>query len=110
TKNMDLTIVGEGEELIELKKQAKGKKIKFTGKLTGGKLSQEFKKADLLIMPSRVEGMPLRLLEAWAAKLPVVATKVGDNEVYLKDGQNGFLADVDAKSINQAIVRASRSD
>jgi glycosyltransferase involved in cell wall biosynthesis len=109
-KNMDLTVVGEGDELPKLKRLTRGRKVKFVGRLEGEKLAAEFKKADLLVMPSRVEGMPLRLLEAWAAKLPVVATKVGDNEVYIKEGRNGFLADVETSSIQNAIIKASQSN
>lgn len=109
-KGLDLTVVGEGDQLSGLKKRARGQKIKFTGRLEGQELVKEFEKSDLLVMPSRVEGMPLRLLEAWAAKLPVVATRVGDNEIFIKDGQTGFLADVATESIYQGIMRAQNSN
>ena len=32
-------------------------------------------------------------MEAWAAKLPVVVTKVGDNSRMVKDGVNGYLVE-----------------
>jgi glycosyltransferase involved in cell wall biosynthesis len=104
-----LSIVGDGPELGNLKRQAKGLKVKFLGQMEGNKLVQEMKKADLYVMPSRVEGMPIRLLEAWAAKIPVVVTDVGDNAKYIIEEKNGFLSDVNSNSIKDAISRAIRS-
>lgn len=104
-KNLDLTIVGEGIQRLELEKLSEGLNIKFTGKLLGQDLVWEMRKADLLVMPSLVEGQPIRLLEAWAAKLPVIATKVGDNELYIKDGVNGFLCEVEVSSLSQKIEK-----
>jgi len=55
--------------------------------------------ADLFVLPSHREGMPLALLEALAAGLPVVATGVGSVPRVLDDGRLGTLVppgDVDA--------------
>lgn len=46
---------------------------------------------DFLIMPSRSEGMPVIILEAWSQKLGVVATKVGGIPLMIRDGDNGLL-------------------
>ena len=108
-EDLDLTIVGEGPELVKLKRLAKGEKIKFTGKMEGQKLVNEIKKADLYIMPSRVEGMPIRLLEAWAAKIPMVVSNVGDNSEYVIDNKSGFLAEPDAESLTLSIANAVES-
>lgn len=47
----------------------------------------------LVLVPSRSEGLPLVLLEAMAAGRPVVATRVGGNEDWVEDGVTGFLAE-----------------
>jgi glycosyltransferase involved in cell wall biosynthesis len=44
-------------------------------------------------LTSRVEGMPLAILEAWAAGVPVVATRVGGVPQMIADGQTGVLID-----------------
>ena len=47
----------------------------------------------VLIQPSRLEGMPLAVVEAMLCARPVVATDVGGHNEWLQDGNNGFLAD-----------------
>ncbi len=56
---------------------------------------------DAFCMPSLSEGLPFALLEACAAKVPVVCTRVGGMAEFLKDGQSAVL--VDPKSVDGLI-------
>lgn len=50
----------------------------------------------LILMPSRWEGCPYTLLEAWAAGTPVAATPVGGLAEMIRDHENGVLLPMDA--------------
>lgn len=63
--------------------------------------------ADVLALPSHSEGSPLVLLEAMAAGLPVVATRVGGVPEIVADGESALLVEPrDARSLAAALARA----
>ena len=47
--------------------------------------------ADLLVLPSRMEGLSLALVEAHAAGVPCLVTRVGGNEEIVADGETGVI-------------------
>jgi glycosyltransferase involved in cell wall biosynthesis len=51
--------------------------------------------ADVFVLPSRAENMPIAILEAMALALPVVATRVGGVPELVADGETGLLVDPD---------------
>jgi glycosyltransferase involved in cell wall biosynthesis len=65
--------------------------------------------ADGYVMSSAWEGMPMVLLEAAAAALPIVATKVGGNHEVVRDEVSGFLVPpCDPDALGLAMLRLSR--
>lgn len=94
-KKLQVHLIGYGYEEKKLKKivlqHQLTKFIHFRGKIVGQKLIQEYKGADLFILPSLAEGQPITLLEAFAARLPVIVTRVGDNTRFVKNNQNGWI-------------------
>lgn len=73
-----LVIVGDGPLMYELQKMVKTGKIKdvyFTGKRRD--VNQIMPGADVFVLPSTSEGLPITLIEALASGLPAVATDVG---------------------------------
>jgi glycosyltransferase involved in cell wall biosynthesis len=67
----------------------------------------------VLIMPSRLEGLPLAMVEAMLCGRPIIATDVGGHAEVIEDGVTGFLADAPTvQSITEALNRfwARRAD
>ncbi len=52
-----------------------------------------YKAADIFVMPSYREGLPLTLFEAMASGLPVIASPVNGIPYEMKDRENGFLVE-----------------
>ncbi len=80
------------------------------GDLPPESVLQMYRKADLFVLPSLSEGFPLTLLEAWAEKLPVVVTRVGELPYLVKNGINGYLADPgSAEKLAAVIIKALKN-
>ncbi len=80
------------------------------GRLFGKALVKAYKRAWVFCLPSYAEGQPITLLEAWAAKLPVVVTRVGDNPQMVKHGVNGYLVEPgNPESLAQELLKLLQS-
>jgi glycosyltransferase involved in cell wall biosynthesis len=65
---------------------------------------------DVFVLPSRVEGLPVALLEAMALERPVVVTPVGGVPEVVRDGKDGLHVPVDQpKALAEAIHLLLRS-
>ncbi|HAT4124676.1 TPA: glycosyltransferase family 4 protein [Clostridium perfringens] len=60
---------------------------------------RELKKAEIFVLPSHKEAMPISILEAMSCGVPIISTKVGSIPEFIIDGKNGFL--FNAGNINQ---------
>jgi len=82
--------------------------VRLLGEMDQDRIHQYYNAADLLLIPSRNEGVPNVLLEAMACGLPVVATRVGGIPEVVLDGSTGLLYDASAgaRGLVSAIERA----
>jgi sugar transferase (PEP-CTERM/EpsH1 system associated) len=90
-----LLIVGDGPAMGELRELVAGLQIGARVHFAGYQPRPEahLQAMDVFALSSRSEGMPLAVLEAWAAEVPVVATRVGGLPELIDDGGNGVLVD-----------------
>lgn len=96
-RKVRFVIVGEGDEKNNLINKIRYLGLEdlfvFKGRMFGDDLSREYESSHLFILPSLYEGFPLTVLEAWACKLPVLATSVGELSYIIKEDHNGWLVD-----------------
>ena len=81
--------------------------VRFLG--TRRDLPEIYRALDLFVQPSLWEGLPLALLKAMGAGLPVVATRVSGSREAIVDGVNGCLvAPGDPEALARAILELRR--
>jgi glycosyltransferase involved in cell wall biosynthesis len=94
SEQFETTIVGDGELEGEIKRLATDLRLQnvtFAGRAAGERLLEYYRQADVFVLPSEREGMPLVLLEAMAMGLPIVATDVMGNRDVIVHNANGLL-------------------
>ncbi|HEU5213586.1 MAG TPA: glycosyltransferase family 4 protein [Gaiellaceae bacterium] len=102
-------IFGDGSLRGALEQQAGalGVDARFHGRVDD--VRSRLEGLDVFVLPSRGENLPMALLEAMAAAVPPVATRVGGVPELVVDGESGLLVPVDdADSLADAIAGLAR--
>lgn len=86
-------ICGNGKNKESLEKLAKELKIEHKVHLLGFRTDviEIYKCSDIFVFPSKREGLPVSVLEAMAAGLPCVVSKIRGNVDIIKDSSGGYL-------------------
>ena len=107
--DLTLAIVGDGPDRASLEAAARDTpalagKVTFLGYRSQGEVAALLQETDILVLPSFAEGVPVVLMEAMAAELPVIATRIAGIPELVDDGKSGLLVPPgDIKSLAQAI-------
>lgn len=98
-----LTLVGDGPDRAALQSRAMALGLEdvteFAGYRTQEEVAALLQKADMLVLPSFAEGLPVVLMEALASRIPVIATPVAGVSELVRDDETGLLVppgDIDA--------------
>ncbi len=96
---------GKAQEVERLIKSHKN--MKYLGAIRGKeKIAEMYQAADVYVLPSYREGLPLTLFEAMASGLPIVASPVNGVPYEVKEPENGFLVKYgDIKNLEKNILK-----
>ena len=93
--DIGLVYVGDGEEAARLISRSSvlgvDKKVMFFGRIEYNSIPSIMHYSDILILPSREEGVGRVILEAMAMKLPVIASNVGGIPLVIESQKDGIL-------------------
>lgn len=106
-------VIGDGQSRPELEKMIEEKGLRRSVILLGKipNASRYLSAFDIFVLPSVKEGFPWALLEAMAARLPVIATNVGAVPEIIEDGKNGFIVEpARPEKIAEKILELINSD
>ncbi len=111
---LKLLFIGNGEQFQEVKEILE-ENFQDRFILLGAKEHHEiinyYSASDLSILPSLMEATSISGLEAMAASLPLVGTKVGGIPVLIKDGINGYLCEpANPKDLAEKIDKLLEND
>lgn len=108
---LTLLIAGDGIEAGALRRAVAELEIEEAVRFLGLRrdMPDIMRALDLLVLPSTREGMPMIILEALAARVPVVATRVGGIPEVISDGENGSLVEpLQPRALANEIARLLR--
>ena len=106
-------LVGDGTYKRKLEDMVKAyqaeKDISFLGRIPHQYLPDYYNMADIFVLPSEREGVPMAILESLACGTPVVSNKVGGIPNFLRNGVNGMLledlsCETIASTVNNVIL------
>jgi glycosyltransferase involved in cell wall biosynthesis len=93
--NVRLTLVGDGAAARQFKQVAADFELQdhvtFTGPLPQPETRAILRTADLFVLPSFAEGIPVALMEAMAMEIPCVSTTVMGIPELIESGKDGIL-------------------
>ncbi|MFQ6106859.1 MAG: MSMEG_0565 family glycosyltransferase [Thermoplasmata archaeon] len=83
-----------------------GRNVRFIEQVDDEQLPSLYALCDVFVLPSRMEGWGLALMEAMAMRKPVIATRVGGIPELLEDGKTGYLLEPgDVLGLSEAVSR-----
>ena len=90
----------------QLARDGTEERVMLTGPLTGDAKFDWLYRADIFALPSHAEGVPISMLEAAAAGLPLVVTAVGGIPSVLNDGEHAlFVKPCDRDALLAALLK-----
>lgn len=103
---IDLDLIGAeptSNMISKIKQLGLENAVNFLGSCERNQLPKFYQSIDLFVLPSTQEGLAIVALEAMACGKPVISTRCGGPEEYVKHNYNGALVDFSASDMATAI-------
>jgi glycosyltransferase involved in cell wall biosynthesis len=103
-ENIHVDIIGDGpakknmENFISINNLSNN--INLVGSIDNLKVDEYLSKTNIFILMSRNEGLPLSIIEAMRAGLPIISTNISGIPELVQNGLNGILLDPDVKQLS----------
>jgi glycosyltransferase involved in cell wall biosynthesis len=98
SRGWELTMVGDGPLMPKVRERIQEKKlaefVTLAGWLDAPNVGRVLSESDVLVMPSKSEGLPVAAIEALKHGLAIVASDIPGMRDVLVDGVNGFAVPV----------------
>jgi glycosyltransferase involved in cell wall biosynthesis len=112
--DLRLTLVGDGPERRALEGLADqlgiGPRVEFLGAMVHEATLEQVARADLFVLASFAEGLPVALMEAMALGIPCISTPIAAIPELIQDGRNGVLVPpANVEALSEAIERCAAS-
>ncbi len=106
--SVTLTLVGMGPDEQSLRQYAEqlgiSQQVNFTGAVDQDHILDYYKSADMFVLPSFAEGLPVVLMEAMAMEIPCITTAITGVPELISHGEDGLLVPAsDTEGLIQAI-------
>lgn len=109
-RSVRLRLVGAGPDEPSLRQMVRDKKldgfVRFEGAVNQDRIRELYGQADLFVLPSFAEGIPVVLMEAMAMEIPCISTLIAGIPELIQSGRDGILIPPsDAESLADEIAR-----
>lgn len=111
-EKIHIDIVGDGEIKQELEQICKennlSKYISFLGRRSD--IENILSQNNIFLLPSKMEGLPISILEAMRQGLPIISSKVGGIPEMVENGKTGLLIEPNRDDLIKIFKNISRYD
>lgn len=109
--DITLTVIGDGTDRGWVEENARRVGgVRVLGYKSQSEVSEALAQADVFVLPSFAEGVPVALMEAMVSRRPVIATRVGGIGELIDHGVSGLMvAPGDATGLAEAMIQMAES-
>ena len=102
-RQISVTLVGDGDirEQLEAKARTLTPEVRFTGSTK--EVEKYLLQGNLFCLFSKAEGLPISIVEAMRAGLPIIGSSVAGIPEQIIDGETGFVVDLDEKVLSETL-------